>query len=63
MKQTKKKAVLRLRQNAADVYKTLFFMKSLDCCLTGSYQSLERSNLKADEIMTSQLRVTELQPQ
>ena len=63
MKQTKKKAVLRLRQNAADVYKTIFFMKSLDCCLTGSYQSLERSNLKADEIMTSQLRVTELQPQ
>ena len=43
--------------------KQFLFMKSLDCCLTGSYQSLERSNLKADEIMTSQLRVTELQPQ
>ena len=62
MKQTKKKAVLRLRQNAADVYKNFFYEKSrllFNC----SYQSLERSNLKADEIMTSQLRVTELQPQ
>ena len=40
-----------------------FFYEKSRLLFNCSYQSLERSNLKADEIMTSQLRVTELQPQ